>query len=75
MAKRPTQDIADEILRYHVEDIQEGFQENYIELSAAPTASEPLLEDNENGTFENIYYKRVANTILVFTPSSTITIT
>lgn len=47
---------------------------NPIKLSAAPTASEPLLEDNTWGIYSNTLYLRNGGTILVFSPSSTITI-
>ena len=67
--------IKDNDVREHVKELQEQATGRVIELSAAPTASVPLLEDNERGTFENIFYRRVASTILVFTPSSTISVT
>lgn len=73
--KRPSGDITDEKMRLHVESIQEDALGNIIPLSAAPTASAPLLEDNQIGSFENILYFRKGSNIEVVTPSSTIAIT
>lgn len=73
--KRPSGDIEDEKMRLHVESIQEDALGNIIPLSAAPTATQPLLEDNQIGSFENILYFRKGSNIEVVTPSSTITIT
>lgn len=75
MVQRATGDIDNNILKDHVESLQQEKQENIIILSAAPTATEPLLEDNQHGVFGGVKYERKANTIYVYTPSSTITIT
>ncbi len=75
MVKKPTLDIPDEVTRLHVESLQEETQQNVIELSAAPTAAAPLLQDREIGSYSNILYMRVSSKIFVITPSSIITIT
>ena len=73
--KRPTGDIKDELIRLHVEAIQEEGFGNVIALTAVPTATVPLLEDNQWGEYNNILYQRIRDTIFVFTPGSTITVT
>ena len=73
--KKPTLDIEDRVTREHVESLQENSQGTIISLDAAPTASAPLIEDQEWGVYSNVLYQRVGDTILVFTPGSTITVT
>ena len=75
MVKKPTLDIQDEIVRQHVENINAEFSENILELSAAPAAADPLLEDNQRGIYGTDYYVRLGSTIYVFAATSTITIT
>lgn len=72
--KRPTEPIKDDEIRKHIEDLQEEVTGEVIELSAAPTASEPLLEDMEWGVYDDILYHRVKSKIYEFTPTETITI-
>ena len=67
--------IADEGLREQLRELSENSLSNVIQLEKAPTSENPLLEDNTIGEFEDVLYWRVENTILVFTPGSTITIT
>ncbi|MEN6414373.1 MAG: hypothetical protein ABFC84_16670 [Veillonellales bacterium] len=50
-------------------------QGKVLTLSAAPTATAPLLKDYEWGVYSNVLYQRVGSTILVFTPGSTVAIT
>lgn len=73
--KRPLELIKDDEVREQIKDIQENVTGNVIALSAAPTATAPLLEDGERGTFENKWYSRVGSVIHEFTPSQNITIT
>jgi hypothetical protein len=75
MVKKPTLDIENTVVREHIESLQGESYQNVLELSAAPTATAPLLEDNQWGVYSNVLYQRVSNTILVFTPGSTITVT
>ena len=60
-----------EILRY----IFEEAMGNIIELSAAPTATAPLLEDKTVGEYDGTLYWRVGKNIYSITPDSTIAIT
>lgn len=73
--KRPTDAIKDVEIRQQIEDIQEDATGRVIELSAAPTATVPLLQDGERGTYGGILYSRVANNVFAFTPSSTTVVT
>ena len=73
--KRPTDSIEDYEIRTQLEEIQEGAFGNPITLDATPTADTPLLEADQWGTESNILYLRKDDTILVFTPGSTITVT
>ena len=75
MVKKPTLDIEDIVLREHVESINDEFSENIIVLSAAPTATEPLLNDNQRGIFGTDVYIRKGVTIYVVAADSTITVT
>lgn len=75
MIKKPAGDIKDLVTREHIKFLQENLIGNPLSLDAAPTAAAPLLENNESGVYNNVYYKRVEGTIYVFNPSSTITIT
>lgn len=67
--------IADEGLREQLRELEENSLSNVIQLEKAPTAAEPLLEDTTIGEYNGVIYWRVENTILVITPSSTITVT
>lgn len=75
MLIKPTGDIKDENIRTHIEHLQAEAQGNIIILSAAPTASAPLLQANEWGQYGNSFYCRVGQVIYVFASSSQITIT
>ena len=75
MIKKPLDKIKDDDTREALDFIQEEVQGNPLELSAAPTATAPLLENFETGIYNNVLYLRKGSTILVFTPGSTITIT
>jgi len=57
-----------------IKAIKEDATGAVIVLDAAPTVGKPLLEDGERGVYNNVLYLRVRDTILVFTPSSTITV-
>lgn len=75
MITKPIDDIKDTILREHFNFLQENGQGLVLELEAAPTDTDPLLEDNESGLYSDVLYVRKSSTIYVFTPGSTITIT
>jgi hypothetical protein len=45
-----------------------------LQLSAAPTATAPLLKANEWGFYSGKLYYRIQNIIYEVTPSSTITV-
>lgn len=75
MVKKSTGDISDNVLRDHIDNLQEESQESIIILSVAPTAGTPLLDDGQAGQFGTSFYHRVGNTIYVFASSSQITIT
>ena len=75
MLSKNTSVIKDEETRQMADFILGQGLGNAIELEAVPTATAPLLEDNEWGTYSSIVYFRVSNTIYVITPSSTIPIT
>ena len=75
MVKKYTGDIEDKVLRDHIDNINEEFSQNAIELSAAPTATEPLIDDNDSGIFGNALYVRKGSTIYVFNSDSQISIT
>lgn len=66
--------IQDEVTRKALENVHEGAQGVSLELDAAPTATSPILQDNERGIYSGALYERKGKTIYVFTPSSTITI-
>lgn len=72
---KPTLDIDDDIMRQHVESLQENSQKKLVGIDAAPTATDPLLDDGESGIVSGNLYWRDGNTIFVFTADSTITIT
>jgi len=72
---RPTDLIEDEEVRDQVTEIQEGARGNPLILDTAPTAAVPQIQANESGLVGGKYYLRIGNTILVFTPGSTITVT
>ena len=75
MIKKPLDDVKEINLREHLKHLQEESKGRDLELSAAPTADDPLLEDGEAGVYGGIIYSRIGDTIYVVTPSSTITIT
>lgn len=58
-----------------VKHIFRNAQGNIIALESAPTASAPLLQDNELGVYGTTIYHRVGNTIYSFNSDSQITIT
>lgn len=74
MITKPIDDIKDLVIREHFRFLQENGTGLILELSAVPTAAEPLIEDNESGLYSNVLYVRKSGTIYVFTPGSTITI-
>ena len=74
MIKIPILNIKDNEVVSHLENIYQEAQGKILELSAAPTANEPLLSADEWGVYSNVLYHRVADTILVFTPGSTISV-
>jgi len=67
--------IQDETVRKTFEHVFEGAQSPAYGLSAAPTATAPLLQDGEKGTYSGVYYVRQGNSILAFTPGSIISVT
>ena len=73
--KRPLDGVKDSETREQIKEIQEEATGKVLELSAAPTASVPLIQDGERGVYSGVLYSRVSNTIYVFTPSSTISVT
>ena len=74
MVKRETGDIEDRVIKEHIDNVNEEFAQNILSLATAPTSTEPLLEDNENGIYNNNLYVRKAGFIYVFAADSTITI-
>lgn len=72
---RKTTEGLDGVFKEHVEFLQIETQPIPLALEAVPTAAVPLLDDNEEGVYGGVLYKRVGATIYVITPSSTITIT
>lgn len=75
MLNKDTTDIKEQVIKDHFDSINENAQGKVIELSAAPTASAPLLEAGEIGKFGNDIYERVENTILKFSSDDQIVIT
>jgi hypothetical protein len=75
MIPKPLDKIADVELRDVLTHIQEESLGRALELSAAPSASAPLLQDNEVGKYNNKYYRRIGSQIFEVTPSSVINIT
>ena len=73
--KRPIDAIKDTEIREQFKEIQEGAIGNVLQLSAAPTASTPLLQDNEIGEISDKLYIRVQDKIYEITPSTVTTIT
>ena len=71
---KPTDAIQDPLIREHMQYLQDEAQGKPLALEAAPTADVPLLQNDEDGVYNNVYYKRRGNVILVFNPSSTIVI-
>ncbi len=72
--KRDTTDIKEQVIKDHIDFIQGETQGNILVLGAAPTATEPLLEDGDRGKFGNDIYERVGSSILKFSSDSQITI-
>lgn len=75
MIKRNTEQIKDDELKHAIDFIQEEAFGKAIELSAAPTAGVPLLQDGEWGFFAGILYVRIQMNIYAVTPSSIIVVT
>ena len=75
MIKKAKDRVKDQDTRDVLDYLQEAVQGNTLELSAAPTAADPLLEDNESGFYNNSLYVRKGSTIYVFASSSQITVT
>lgn len=75
MALRSPLDIHDEVVRLHVENLQSEKQGALLELSASPTADEPLLLDKEIGVYSGSIYWRFGSSIYRIDPDATITIT
>ena len=73
--KRPIEPIKDLEIREHIKEIQESALGNVIQLSAAPTAEAPLLEDNEIGRHGNNIWIRIANILYRIATDEQITIT
>jgi len=74
MLVKPVTHLQDEETRNHIEWIYEQAQGKVISLSAAPTATVPLLEADEVGKYGNDIYWRIGNTILKFSSDSQITV-
>lgn len=75
MLNKPTNDIKDDSVKKHIDFLNQESQGKIIELTSTPSAANPLIEANEWGVYSNVLYHRVGDTILVFTPGSTITVT
>ena len=72
---KPTNNVKDNEIREVLDYLLQEAKGDDLELSDTPTASSPLLQDNQNGVKDNVLYKRKGSKIYVFTPSSTIDIT
>ena len=75
MIPKTTDKITDVELRNQLDYIQQEALGRALELSAAPTSSSPLLQDNEVGKYNNKYYRRIGSQIFEVTPSQVINIT
>ena len=75
MIKKPTDRIKDIDTREHLDFIYQEGLGNAIELDAAPTATTPLLSDNEVGVYLDKIYVRKSNKIYRLDPDLAITIT
>jgi hypothetical protein len=75
MLKKPTGLLKDEEVRNHVEFLQEEAQGKIIALDAAPTATAPLLSENEWGQYGNDFWYRFNDVLYQFTSDDQITIT
>jgi len=73
--KRPTGDIENENTRLHIESVQEEAIGNPIILSAAPTATAPLLSANEVGQNGSDIFIRVGQKLFKLTAADVIDIT
>lgn len=74
MLPRPTNDLKDSSVLAHIAHIQQEAMGNMITLSAAPSSTAPLLQDNEVGNYGNDIYWRIGNTIHKFSSDSQITV-
>jgi len=72
---KPLDQIANVELKDVLTYIQEETFGRVLTLSAEPTSAIPLIQDNEGGVYNSIYYRRVGNVIYKFTPTSTISVT
>ena len=75
MLSRNTGLVPDSVTREMFNHVLDEGLGNAILLSAAPTATAPLLSANEWGVYGGKLYFRIAQTIYEVTPSATITIT
>ena len=75
MLYKSTANIRDTDIRELFEHILQEGQGKIIELSSAPTKSQPLLEAGQVGKYGNDIYWRIGDTILKFTSSEQINIT
>ena len=75
MLPKPSEVFKDKDQQEIIEHIFQEGQGKIIDLSAAPTASAPLLDADEVGKFEDKIYWRRGEKIYEITPSTTITIT
>ena len=74
MLKRNIELIKDDEVRHAIEFIQEEALGKIIELSAIPTAAEPLLEDDTIGRYLDKVYIRKGMRIYRIDPGLVITI-
>ncbi len=75
MLKRNIESIKDDETREAIKFIQEEALGKIIELSAIPTATEPLLEADTTGRYLDKIYVRKGMKIYRIDPASIITIT
>lgn len=75
MLKKPTGLLKDEEVRSHVEFLQEQAQGKLVVLDAAPTATAPLLAEDEVGQYGNDFYWRLNDVLYKFSSDAQTTIT
>ena len=75
MIEKDLRNVQDQETQKMFKHVFENAQGSVMSLTGTPAADVPLLKSGEMGVYGGFLYSRTGNTIYVFTPSSTITVT